>query len=183
MKDILTLFGIFFKVGIMTFGGGYAMLPMLERELVIKHKYVTMEEIMDYFAVGQCTPGVIAVNTATFTGYKRKGVWGGIFATLGVIAPSIIIMTLLASILQMIAGHEIVKHAFEGISVAVCALIIQAIFKLSKSGIKDIMTVIIAAAAFGMSIIGISPIIIIICVGIVGVVIKTLVDKKEGKSK
>ncbi len=183
MKEILTLFGLFFKIGIMTFGGGYAMLPMLERELVDKRKLVTMDEIMDYYAVGQCTPGVIAVNVATFIGYKRRGIIGGIFATLGVVFPSIIIITLLASVLQMVAGHPIVEHAFAGISVAVCALIVQAIFKLSKSGIKDIMTVIIAIVAFSLSLLGVSPIIIIIASGVVGVTVKTLIDRKGGKNQ
>lgn len=179
MKEIISLFTSFFKIGIMTFGGGYAMLPMLERELVDKKKYVTMEEIMDYYAVGQCTPGVIAVNVATFIGYKRKGIIGGIFATLGVIFPSIIIITLLASVLQMVAGHPIVEHAFAGISVAVCALIVQAIFKLSKSGIKDLMTVIIAVVAFWLSIFKVSPIIIIVLAGVIGVTVKLLLDKKN----
>ncbi len=179
MKEIISLFVSFFKIGIMTFGGGYAMLPMLERELVDKKKYVTMEEIMDYYAVGQCTPGVIAVNVATFIGYKRKGIIGGIIATLGVIFPSIIIITLLASVLSMIAGHPIVEHAFAGISVAVCALIVQAIFKLSKSGIKDVFTAIIAASALLLSLLGISPIIIILAAGIIGVTVKCLIDKKN----
>ena len=108
---------------------------------------------------------------------------GGIFATLGVIFPSVVIITLLASVLTMIAGHEIVRHAFAGISVAVCALIVQAIFKLSKSGIKDLMTVIIAAVAFALSLLGLSPIIIILLAGVIGVTVKTLlIDKrKEGK--
>ncbi|MBO7217399.1 MAG: chromate transporter [Clostridia bacterium] len=180
MKEIISLFVSFFKIGIMTFGGGYAMLPMLERELVDKKKYVTMDEIMDYYAVGQCTPGVIAVNVATFIGYKRKGVMGGIFATLGVVFPSIIIITLLVSVLQMVAGHPIVEHAFSGISVAVCALIVQAIFKLSKSGIKDILTGVIAAIAFLLSFfLNLSPIIIILGAGVVGVIAKTLLDKKK----
>lgn len=183
MKELLTLFGLFFKIGIMTFGGGYAMLPMLERELVIKRNYVSMEEIMDYFAVGQCTPGIIAVNTATFIGFKRKGVLGGIFATLGVITPSIIIITLLASVLQLIAGHEIVKNAFAGISVAVCALIVQAILKLLKSGVKDALTAGIALAAFlSTFIFGISPILVIVVSAVLGVIIKRTVShfaKKE----
>lgn len=186
MREILSLYASFFKIGIMTFGGGYAMLPMLERELVDKKKYVTMNEIMDYFAVGQCTPGVIAVNTATFIGFRRKGIIGGIFATLGVVTPSIIIITLLASVLQMIAGHEIVEHAFAGISVAVCALIVQAIFKLSKSGIKDIMTGIIAAVAFILSFFfDLSPILIIVGAGVIGVTVKSILDKrnKEGADK
>lgn len=180
MQEIISLFVSFFKVGIMTFGGGYAMLPMLERELVDKKKYVTMDEIMDYYAVGQCTPGVIAVNVATFIGYKRKGIIGGISATLGVVFPSVIIITLLASVLQMVAGHPIVEHAFAGISVAVCALIVQAIFKLSKSGIKDTLTGVIAAVAFILSFVfKLSPIIIIVGSGVIGVIVKTLLDKKN----
>lgn len=186
MKELLTLFGLFFKIGIMTFGGGYAMLPMLERELVTKRNYVSMEEIMDYFAVGQCTPGIIAVNTATFIGFKRKGVLGGIFATLGVITPSIIIITLLASVLQLIAGHEIVKNAFAGISVAVCALIVQAILKLLKSGVKDALTAGIALAAFlSTFIFGISPILVIVVSAVLGVIIKRTVSHfaKKGEAK
>ncbi len=186
MKEFFTLFTIFFKIGIMTFGGGYAMLPMLERELVTKRNYVTMEEIMDYFAVGQCTPGIIAVNTATFIGFKRKGIVGGIFATIGVITPSVIIITLLASVLQLIAGHEITQNAFAGISVAVCALIVQAVLKLIKSGVKDALTLGIALGAFAASFfLNVSPIIVIIASAIIGVAAKRFFDKadlkKEGK--
>ncbi len=184
MKDLLILFGLFFKIGIMTFGGGYAMLPMLERELVTKRSYVTMEEIMDYFAVGQCTPGIIAVNTATFIGFKRRGIWGGIFATIGVITPSVIIITLLASALQLIAGNEITNNAFAGISVAVCALVIQAILKLIKSGIKDALTVGIAIGAFIISFfLDASPIIVILASAIIGVVAKRIFDKADAKKE
>lgn len=184
MKELLTLFGLFFKIGIMTFGGGYAMLPMLERELVIKRKYVTMEEIMDYFAVGQCTPGIIAVNTATFIGFKRKGIMGGIFATVGVITPSVIIITALASILKLIAGNEIANSAFAGISVAVCALVIQAILKLIKTGIKDALTLGIALGAFiAMFILNASPIIVTLISAVIGVVAKRILDKQADKKE
>ncbi len=184
MKELFTLFTCFFKIGILTFGGGYAMLPMLERELIDKRKYVTMDEIMDYYAVGQCTPGVIAVNVATFIGFKRKGILGGIVSTLGVVAPSLIIITLLASVLQMIAGNAIVKHAFAGISVAVCALIIQAVIKMSKTGIKDIFTVVVALASFALSFFfEVSPIIIILSSGVIGVVFKAIIDKKNKEGK
>ena len=185
MKELLTLYGLFFKIGITTFGGGYAMLPMLERELVTNRKYVTMEEIMDYFAVGQCTPGIIAVNTATFIGYKRKGVLGGIFATLGVITPSLIIITLLASILSFLAGEKIVEHAFAGISVAVCALIVQAVLKLSKSGIKDIFTGIVAAVSFILVFFvkSLSPIVVIIAAAVAGVIFKAICEKKQKEDK
>ncbi len=184
MKELLTLFWLFFKIGIMTFGGGYAMLPMLERELVNKRGYVTMEEIMDYFAVGQCTPGIIAVNTATFIGFKRKKILGGIFATLGVVTPSVIIITLLASLLQLIAGNEIAKSAFAGISVAVCALVIQAVLKLIKSGIKEALTLGIALGAFAASFfLDVSPIIVIITSAVIGVAAKRIFDKSAAKKE
>lgn len=184
MKELLRLYGLFFKIGIMTFGGGYAMLPILERELTQKRKYVTIEEIMDYFAVGQCTPGIIAVNTATFIGFKRRGILGGIFTTLGVVSPSVLIISLLASALQLLAGNEIASHAFNGISVAVCALIIQAILKLIKTGIKDIFTLIICLVAFVASfILNISPIIIIIASAILGVIYKATYDKNSANKE
>ncbi len=184
MKELLTLFGLFFKIGGMTFGGGYAMLPMLERELVTKKGYVTMEEIMDYFAIGQCTPGIIAVNTATFIGFKRKGILGGIFATLGVITPSILIILLLASALQLIAGHEITMNAFAGISVAVCALIFQAILKLIKPAVKDALTLGIAIVAFAaLFFLDVSPIIIIIVSAVLGVLAKRILDKTLTKKE
>ena len=184
MKELLRLYGLFFKIGIMTFGGGYAMLPILERELTQKRKYVTIEEIMDYFAVGQCTPGIIAVNTATFIGFKRRGILGGIFATLGVVSPSVLIISLLASALQLLAGNEIASHAFNGISVAVCALIIQAILKLIKTGIKDIFTLIICLVAFVASfILNISPIIIIIASAVLGVIYKAIYDKNSANKE
>ena len=184
MKELLTLFGLFFKIGIMTFGGGYAMLPNLERELVTKRGYVTLEEIMDYFAVGQCTPGIIAVNTATFIGFKRKGILGGIFATVGVVTPSVIIITALASVLGLIADNQIAAHAFSGISVAVCALIVHAILKLVKTGIKDALTVTLAVAAFCASaIFELSPIIIIIVSAVFGVIAKHLIEKINAKKE
>ena len=100
IKEICELVVSFFKIGIMTFGGGYAMLPMLQRELVENRKWVTEEEILNYFAIGQCTPGVIAVNTATFVGYKRCKIPGAIFATIGVVLPSMIIITIIAAVLS-----------------------------------------------------------------------------------
>ena len=95
MKVLFDLFRAFFTIGALTFGGGYAMLPMLEREIVVKHKWCKQEDLLNYFAIGQCTPGIIAVNTATFVGYKVKGIIGGIIATLGVVTPSIVIIILL----------------------------------------------------------------------------------------
>ena len=182
MKELVNLFISFFKIGIMTFGGGYAMLPMLEREIVTKHKWATMEEIMDYFAIGQCTPGIIAVNTATFVGYKKKKISGGIAATLGVITPSIIIICILAGIIDAVSDNTYVQHAFAGISVAVCALLVQAVLKLTKSGVKDIFTGIVAVVSFVLSVVfGLSPIIIVILAGIASCVFKAIAEKKNSK--
>ena len=148
MKTLWELFSSFFRIGAFTFGGGYAMLPMLEKEIVEKYKWVTTEELMDYFAISQCTPGVIAVNTATFVGYKQGGVVGGIVATLGVITPSIIIISLLALVLGKIYEIQAVKHAFAGIGIAVCAVLVQAVIKLGKAGLVDKITWIICVTAF-----------------------------------
>lgn len=163
------------------------MLPMLERELVNKRQYTSMEEIMDYFAIGQCTPGVIAVNTATFIGFKRRGILGGIFATVGVVTPSVIIITLLASLLQLIAGNEIALHAFAGVSVAVSALMVQAVFKMGKTAVKDALTAGIALASFMCSFVfAVSPIVVIVVSCVAATSIKYLLDKigaKTGGSK
>lgn len=184
MKELVSLFVSFFKIGIMTFGGGYAMLPMLEREIVDKHKWATMEEIMDYFAIGQCTPGIIAVNTATFVGYKRKKIIGGIVATLGIITPSLIIISALAGIINIVSDNPYVQYAFNGVNVAVCALLVQALIKLSKSGIKDIFSACVAVAAFLLLfVLEWSPIVIVILAGTAGCVFKMITEKKQPKTE
>ena len=119
MNEYLELVVAFFKIGIMTFGGGYAMLPMIQREVVEKRGWATEEEILNYYAIGQCTPGVIAVNTATFIGDSRKGVIGGFLATFGVVLPSLIIISVIAALLNNFAEIEAVQHALAGIRVAV----------------------------------------------------------------
>lgn len=140
MRKLFALFVSFFKVGILTFGGGYAMLPILQREVVEKKGWATDEELTDYFAIGQCTPGVIAVNTATFVGYKYKGIPGGICASLGVIAPSIVIISSIAAFLSHFADIPVVQHALAGVNACVVALIASGVIKLGKSAIKDKVT-------------------------------------------
>ena len=134
---LLSLFLSFAKVGVMTFGGGYAMIPILEREIVDKQGWASSEELMDYYAVGQCTPGVIAVNTATFIGYKVGGIAGGVIATLGVVFPSLVIITLIAGILTNFADIPAVKSAFAAVRVCVCVLIFNSVLKLWKGAVKD----------------------------------------------
>lgn len=173
MKQLLDLFFTFARIGGLTFGGGYAMLPILQREVVEKRKWVTNEEIMDYYAIGQCTPGIIAVNTATFIGQKCAGNIGGIVATLGVVFPSLIIITLIAAFLQNFADLAIVKNAFAGIRICVSVLIINAVIKLWKSSVIDIATTIIFFIIFiGAIFTDLSPIVFVLFAGIAGVILK-----------
>ena len=138
MKVLVQLYWAWFKMGLFTFGGGYAMLPMIQQEVIEKYKWATEDEIMEYYAIGQCTPGIIAVNTATFVGYYQKGVLGAIAATLGVISPSFIIIGIIASLISNFAEIEVVQHALKGINVAVCVLMFTAITNLWKKNIKNI---------------------------------------------
>lgn len=169
IKEICELVVSFFKIGIMTFGGGYAMLPMLQRELVENRKWVTEEEILNYFAIGQCTPGVIAVNTATFVGYKRCKIPGAIFATIGVVLPSMIIITIIAAVLSNFAHIPAVQHAFAGIRIAVSALIVASVIKLIKTNVKRIAQIIIAVAAFVLvAVFGQNPVFAVIGAAVAG---------------
>ena len=181
MNEYLTLFWTFCRIGGLTFGGGYAMLPMLEKEVVERHHWTTQEQLLDYFAIGQCTPGIIAVNTATFIGYNLKGVLGAIIATLGVIFPSFVIISLISALLDNFAHITWVQHAFNGISVAVCALILQAVIKLMKSSvktIKNIFGVLLFAIAFLLILFfDITPVIIVVAAALVGILSGKLRNK------
>ena len=179
MKLLLELFASFFRIGLFTFGGGYAMLPMLQREVVEKKKWVTEEEVLDCYAIGQCTPGVIAVNTATFVGYKQGGFWGGLFATLGVVCPSIIIITVIALVLSSFASNPYVVHAFGGIRLAVAVLALMAVVKLYKSGVKGAFGNALFVATFLCSVLfDVSPVIFVLIAIVLGVVL-ALVNRKE----
>ena len=140
MRELWDLFLTFAKMGVMTFGGGYAMLPILQREVVENKRWATEEELTDYFAIGQCTPGIIAVNTATFIGQKQRGNLGGIFATLGVVFPSVVIISLLAGVITAFSHLAWVQNAFAGVRVCVCVLIFNAVFKLWKKSVVDKIT-------------------------------------------
>lgn len=162
-SGLFELFTTFAKIGLFMFGGGYAMLPLLERECIDTHNWVTEEELMNYFAIGQCTPGIIAINTATFIGKKERGVAGAISATLGIVFPSIVIITVLSSVIAVMSSNPLFQRAFSGIRVAVCALISSSIFKMSSKSLKSPVKVIIAVAVFALEIFaGISPVLIVI---------------------
>ncbi len=172
MKILLELFLIFAKMGAVTFGGGYAMLPILQREIVDNKHWGTEEELMDYYALGQVTPGMIAVNVATFIGCKLKGFWGGVFATIGVITPSMIIITVIALFLSQFEENPYVAHAFAGIRACVCVLILDAVIKLGKKSVKDQRTLLIFLAILLLSLFApVSPVISVLAAGAAGFVI------------
>ncbi|WP_297214375.1 chromate transporter [uncultured Flavonifractor sp.] len=183
------LFWTFAKIGVCTFGGGYAMLPILQRELVEKREWATEEELSDYFAIGQCTPGIIAVNTATFVGHKLKGAVGGVTATLGLVFPCLVIIMLIAAFLQNFAHLPVVIHAFNGVRACVCALILSSVLKLRKSTVVDKSTVIIFMVVAILAILGnfvtfppnvlgsvlsyvTSPIVLVVAAGVAGLCIR-----------
>jgi len=190
MKKLFDLFFTFMKIGAVFFGGGYAMLPILTREFADKRGWVTDTELNDYFAIGQVTPGIIAVDVATLIGNKRKGIIGGIFATVGLVVVPVTIITLIAALLTNFADIKVVKHAFAGIRVCVCVLILSAILRLWKKSVPDIPALIIcillfALSAFGESIpvIGkfISPVWLVLIAAFAGIIIQSIrTSKKTG---
>ena len=189
MNIYLDLFWTFAKIGACTFGGGYAMLPILQRELVEKRGWASEEELSDYFAIGQCTPGIIAVNTATFVGHKQKGAAGGVTATLGLVFPCLVIIMVVAAFLQNFAELPVVVHAFNGVRACVCALILSSVLKLRKSSVVDGPTTAIFAAVLVLAVVGnfvtmpegpagavlgfaTSPIVLVVAAGVAGLCIR-----------
>ena len=193
LKTLFELFITFFKIGAVTFGGGYAMLPFLERELVEKKKWSTSEELLDYYAISQVTPGVIAVNVSTFVGFKKKGIPGGIFATLGMVTPSLIIISVIAVFIQNFEHILWVQKALSGINVAVAALLTYAVVNFAKKTIKKWWHVIFYLASFClMYFLKVNTVIIVISAAILGVLIAWLsgglkkveaLDSKKGDEK
>lgn len=150
MKELWKLFRLFFKVGLFTFGGGYAMLPLLKAEVVNKRRFVTEQELLDLYSIGQCTPGIIAVNVATYIGYQQKGIKGAIAATLGMVMPSLIIIVLLASVLQRFMDNRYVAYAFAGIRICVAALIADIIYDMARRNIKNYLSALLFLGALGL---------------------------------
>lgn len=198
--ELLKMFFTFAKIGVMTFGGGYAMLPILQREIVEKNGWATDAELTDYFAIGQCTPGVIAVNTATFIGYKKKGVFGGIVTTLGLVFPSLVIISLIAAFLTNFADIPAVQNALAGVNACVVALIASSVVKLGKNTLKNspsivIFSVVAVLACFGSFVTFptvwwgrvldalCSPSALIVLAGVTGVILWFPEGKRGGKDQ
>ena len=180
MKALWALYISFFRIGILTFGGGLAMLPMLKYELVEKRSWITENTLLDCYAIGQCTPGIIAVNTATFVGYKRKGISGGIIATLGMVSPSLLIITVVAVFLQALIGEPLVQHALVGIRGGVCGLMLNTVYMLAKKSLVNPFCIAVCAGTFLLAFFTKLPtVLIIVLAGAVGV----LCDRVIGGAK
>ena len=180
INEILQLFFVFFKVGGVTFGGGLAMLPILERELVEKRKWITLDDLHNYYVIGQSTPGIIAVNVATFVGFKRQGALGAFIATCGMVAPSLIIIVLIASFLTKFSQLTWVRKMLSGINIAVAALVTQALVKFAKRNIKNVIGVIIFIASFIlMSLYHVHSIVIILSSSLLGILLYTIGNKNK----
>ena len=187
MKDLFDLYWTFVRLGCVTFGGGYAMLPILERELVDKRHWTTMDDLRDYFSIGQCTPGIIAMNVSTFIGEKRGGLKGAIAASLGFLTGPVIIILAIAMFLQNFAQMEIVQHAFAGIRVCVCVLIVQAVLRLWKKSVVDPFTLGLYIAVFALNAFsGLLPVkvpaaVLVILSGVAGILISNYKNRRAGK--
>lgn len=182
MKDYLQLFWAFIKVGGLTFGGGYAMLPILQKDIVEKYGWVSEEEVMDYYAMAQCLPGIIMVNTSAFIGRRVKGVWGGVVAAFSSTVPSLVIITVIAMCLSAFAEYPVVQDAFAGIRVCVVVLIINAVVKLWKSAIADWKClVIIFLPVFALSVLtDVSPVLLVVASAAAGVAVSLLSSRSGG---
>lgn len=184
ISDLVELFFVFFKIGAVTFGGGYAMLPMLERELAEKRNWTTKETMLDYYAIGQSTPGIIAVNVATFIGFNKAGLLGAIIATTGIVTPSIIIISLIASCISNFSQIQWVKKALAGINVAVAALLTKSVWDFSKKAVKNIWGLLLLLGAFvAMYFFGVESIVVILVSATLGMCFSFLSAKKKGQKK
>ena len=182
LHKLWNLFWTFARIGAMTFGGGYAMLPILQREVVENHHWATEEEMADYYAIGQCTPGIIAANVATFVGRKEAGAAGAIAATLGQVFPCIIIIGIIAGVLTNFADLKVVQDAFGGIRACVCVLILNAIIKLFRTDVVDLPTLLIFLAVLVVSAVtSFSPVLFVITAGVLGMLIRAL--HLDGKAR
>ena len=170
MKELFEIYFSFLKMGAVTFGGGYAMLPILQREVVEKKRWLANEDIMDYYALAQGLPGIIAVNVAVFIGYARRKTAGGQAAALGVVSPCVVIISIIAAFLSNFQNDPYVRHAFAGISVCVCALILNSVLDLWKKGVKDAVGLILCIGTFAlMELTSVSPVLIIVAAALIGV--------------
>ena len=189
MQSLWELYWTFAQIGCVTFGGGYAMLPILERELVDKRQWTTMDDLRDYFSIGQCTPGIIALNVSTFIGHKRRGVPGAVAATVGFVSGPILLILLIAAFLTNFAQLPVIQHAFAGIRVCVCVLILQAVLRLWKSSVVDAFTLALYLIVFALNAfsdvlpVRIPAAVLVILSGAAGIIASVIKNRKTARDK
>ncbi len=182
LKEYVTLFLTFFKIGAFTFGGGYAMIPLIQKEVVDNHKWVTADDILEVIAIAESTPGPIAVNAATFVGYKFGGFWGAFSATLGVVLPSFLIIALLSSLISRFQDYKVVQYAFYGIRAGVLALIVKAMINMYRKCPKSPVSYFIFAFSFVMvALLNIKAIYVLIACALIGLAASFVAKRREAK--
>lgn len=181
LKILCQLYLAFFRIGGLTFGGGLSMLPMLKYELVEKKHWVSEDELLDCYAIGQCTPGIIAVNTATFVGYRKKGVAGGIVSTLGMVTPSLVIITLIAWGLESFMDNVWLQHALMGVRGIVCALMLNTVINLAGKSLVDVFTCIVCGIVLLICLFTNVPTILIVVISaVVGIFSECIRKRRKG---
>ena len=180
--DVFKIFAAFFKIGAFTFGGGYAMIPLIQKEAVEKHGWVSDDDILEIIAIAESTPGPIAINSATFVGYRAAGVLGSMCATLGVVLPSFVIILALSAVLQQFQEVLAVQYAFNGIRAGVLALLIKSLWTMYKKSPKGWPAYVCMAAAFILTaVLDVHILVVIIGCGLFGYVTATLIGRRAAK--
>ncbi len=180
LKTIWRLFSVFFRIGAFTFGGGYAMIPLIQHETVEKNGWISDDDILEIVAIAESTPGPIAINTATFVGYKTCGVLGSAAATFGVVLPSFVIISVIARLLSEFSDIKAVKYAFNGIRAGVLALVFKALYTMFKKSKKNLLAYIVMASAFVVTaFFGVNVLWVVIACAIFGIVSSLIIDRKE----
>lgn len=179
------LFYVFFKIGLFTFGGGYAMLPLIQREVVENNKWIDEDTLMDVFAISESTPGPVAINSATFIGYNIMGFWGSLCATFGVVLPSVIVIVAISGFYVTFRSNVWVDYAFRGVQAAVCVLLINNVIKLVKKYKKNSFALVTALISFIlMAVFNVKAIYIIITCMILGIIsVRFNISLKEDDDK
>lgn len=178
-KDLFSLFLTFMKIGAFTFGGGYAMIPLIQKETVEKHNWISDEDILDIIAIAESTPGPIAINSATFVGYKVAGFWGSFFATIGMVIPSFVIIYIISKILKGFEDIAVVQYAFWGIRAGVLSLVIKALWSMYTKCPKNTVSYVVAIFSFAaVAFFGVNVLIVIICCALIGVITSVWASKK-----
>lgn len=182
LRKILTLFLTFFKIGAFTFGGGYAMIPLIQKEVVEDKKWITDDDILEIIAIAESTPGPIAINSATFVGYRVCGFWGAFFSTLGVVLPSFVIILIISFVLSQFQEIKAVQYAFEGIRAGVLALLVKALWGMYKKTKKNLVSYIVIALSFvAVSIIDLPVLLVIIGCALFGLISSIIISRRENK--